>query len=348
MMLHDQQFISFAEATAPLFVGVGVAETGLTVGVLDDRGLPLSWGVVLPGTLDCLEDVLRRAHKAVAEVMRQADAPAGAVARVGLALPGTVDSFFGKLTDVADPSDDGKKSLCERSAAVCKLPVSLANNAVAAAFGESWVGAGRSLSSLVLLMLDARIGCGVIFGDASIDGLGSHGVDAAHMIIQYGPQAPLCPCGQRGHLQAYLSPDAVTDRVRQSLAGGRASPLAGRLDQGQAATLDLLAQGANAGDPVSLEIIAEMARYLAVGIVNLMNTLDPDGVLLSGAMTFGGSSTPLGRQFLQWVKEEVARRAFAALAEHTIIDFATLGPDAVCYGAAGIARADHRRRTARR
>jgi glucokinase len=142
-------------------------------------------------------------------------------------------------------------------------------------------------------------------------------------------------------LQAFIGADAVVNRVRQALACGGASTLSKRLNPGQTPTPELLAQEAEAGDALCLEIVAEVARHLGVGIVNIMNTLDPDGLLLGGAMTFGGNCTPLGRQFLQWVKEEVARRAFAALVEHTVIEFAALGDDAACFGAAGIARADH-------
>ncbi len=76
-----------------------------------------------------------------------------------------------------------------------------------------------------------------------------------------------------------------------------------------------------------------------------MHTIDPSGVLLGGAMTFGGSRTALGRQFLEWVREEVGRRAFPVLAERTVIDFAALGGDAGYIGAAGLARLEHRKPT---
>jgi glucokinase len=92
-----------------------------------------------------------------------------------------------------------------------------------------------------------------------------------------------------------------------------------------------------------LEIIADTARYLAIGIVNLMHTINPNGVLLGGAMTFGGGQSPLGRRFLGWIKEEVCRRAFRGPAEQTVIDFATLGGDAGYIGAAGLARLEHRK-----
>ena len=51
----------------------------------------------------------------------------------------------------------------------------------------------------------------------------------------------------------------------------------------------MIAEEAEQGDALSNEIIRETARYLGVGVVNLMHTIDPEAVLLGGAMTFGGS-----------------------------------------------------------
>jgi glucokinase len=339
-MSQDRQLISFAHAATPLFVGVDMAEDCLTVAVVDDRGRPLSWLNVATDADNRPELVLSRAGKAVMEAIRKASVQPDAIARVGLSLPGTVDSVSGKLIDSAGLPDSWQGlPICERFGAVCNLPVTFSHRDVAAAFGEQWVGAGSDFPSLVLLTLRRRIGCGVLFGDASIDGRSSYGKDAAHMIVQYGDDAPLCTCGQRGHLQAYVGAEAVVGRARQALESGRASVLS---DQ-PILTTELLVKGAEDGDPLCLEVAAETARLVAVGIINIMNTLDPDGILLSGEMTFGGQDAPLGRQFLQWVKEEVARRAFAALVEHTKIEFAALGSDAACFGAAGIARAEHRR-----
>jgi glucokinase len=89
--------------------------------------------------------------------------------------------------------------------------------------------------------------------------------------------------------------------------------------------------------------VRKTAQYLAAGAVSLMNTIDPDAVLLGGAMTFGGYGTDLGRQFLGWVRDEVRRLAFPILAEKTVIDFASLGGDAGYIGAAGVARLAYRK-----
>jgi len=194
----------------------------------------------------------------------------------------------------------------------------------------------------VLLTLGTGIGCGIIIGDLSIDGENSHGGECGHIVIDCSPTARLCGCRQRGHLEAYAGAVAVAKRAREALEVGRQSSLEKRLADGHALTPKLLAEEAAAGDALSREIIADTAHFLAIGIVNVMNTIDPSGVLLGGAMTFGSNDSPLGKQFLQWVREEVARLAFPVLAKRTVIEFASLGGDAGFIGAAGLARIEHR------
>ena len=71
-----------------------------------------------------------------------------------------------------------------------------------------------------------------------------------------------------------------------------------------------------------------------------MHTIDPDRVLIGGAMTFGGKNSPLGQSFLDCIREEVRRRAFPIPRERTTIEYAALGSDAGYLGAAGLARAE--------
>jgi glucokinase len=122
--------------------------------------------------------------------------------------------------------------------------------------------------------------------------------------------------------------------------------LAARLEAGEALSPLMVGEEAEAGDDLALEIVLDTARFLGVGVVSVMHTIDPSGVVLGGAMTFGGHAAPLGRRFLETVRAEVRRRAFPVPAERTTIDYALLGADAGFIGAAGLARLDHRRRQA--
>jgi glucokinase len=66
-------------------------------------------------------------------------------------------------------------------------------------------------------------------------------------------------------------------------------------------------------------------------------------VILGGAMTFGGADDPVGRAFIERVRQEIRVRAFPVPAEKTVIRYASLGGDAGAIGAAGLARLAHRR-----
>ena len=108
-------------------------------------------------------------------------------------------------------------------------------------------------------------------------------------------------------------------------------------------TAKLLYDHAKQGDPFSLDIILDTGMYLGVGITSFLHVIDPNAVVLGGAMDFGGAADEIGGKFLERIREEVRRRAFPVLSERTVIDFASLGSDAGYLGAAGVARAEYLR-----
>lgn len=344
-MSQQRHFLSKHEAKPPFFVGVDLGGTNIKMGVVDDLGRTLSW-LTLPTLVEQGgEDASRRMGQAVCQVIKDAGLSRDDVARVGLGSPGTMDIPAGKLVVPANLKGWEHFPLRDRVAHHSGFPVTFANDATAAAYGEFWIGSGKDFHSMVLLTLGTGIGCGIIIGDLLLDGEHSHGGEFGHTIIDCDDDARVCACGRRGHLEAYASATAVTRRTQEQLDAGRPSTLHERIAQGAELTPLLVAQEGQRGDALSKEIIFDTAKYLGIGMVNLMHTIDPSGILVGGAMTFGGHDSQLGREFLARVKQEVKQRAYAVPAENTVIDFATLGGDAGYIGSAGIARADHLRQT---
>jgi glucokinase len=222
------------------------------------------------------------------------------------------------------------------------LPVTFANDARSATYGEYWVGSGRVLHSMVLFTLGTGVGGGIIIGDLLVEGENSAGSELGHIIIDYNSDARLCSCGHTGHLEAYASASSVVKRTEEQLALGRPTSLRERLAAGEELSALMIDQEAERGDVFSLEIVLETARYLGIGVVTAMHSIDPQGIVIGGAMTFGQHETATGRKFLERIKEEVRARAFPFLADRTTIDFASLGGDAGFIGAAGLARRAHR------
>jgi glucokinase len=336
------KIIPLAEAKKPFFVGVDLGGTSVKAGLVDDLGRTLSYLAIPTEVQKGAEYGTARMGQLVKDVATEAGLAIGDVARVGLGSPGEMDIPAGMLVKPVNLTGWNNFPIRDRLAEHCGVPVTFENDANAAAYGEFWIGPGRDYESMALLTLGTGIGTGIIIGDLVVRGAQSCGGECGHCIIDYADDARLCGCGQRGHLEAYASATAVIKRTREALDAGRSSSLSKRLDAGADLTPKLIAEEAEAGDAFSLETIDETARYLGIGIVNILHTVNPAIVLIGGAMTFGGKESELGRRFLRRVETEIRRRALVQPAQKTALDFATLGGDAGYIGAAGVARLEYR------
>lgn len=333
--------VTLQEAQAPFFVGVDLGGSSFKVGVVDDLGRTLAW-LTAPTQVELgPESAAQRMGETVLKAIAAAGLKPKDVARVGLGSPGTLDLKAGKMVNPVNFPRWGGFPVRDRVSHHCRLPVAFVNDASAAAYGEFWVGSGKAFHSMILLTLGTGVGCGVIIGDLIIEGENGFGTECGHIVIDCSETARICGCGQPGHLEAYASATGVIKRTQDALKAGRPTSIRKRLEAGTELTPLVIAEEAQSGDRLAVEIVQETASYLAIGIASLVHTIDPSGVLLGGSMTFGMNDWALGRCFLEWVRGEFRRRTFPLLAERTTIDFATLGNDAGYLGAAGIARLEH-------
>ena len=330
-------------AVRPLYAGVDLGGTNIKSALVDDRGRMIAFRTEPTHAARGPEDAAARMGASVLALAADVGVAAADVARVGVVSPGPLDIGLGTIVKAGNlPGWDGFP-LRDRVSARCGRPVTFANDANAAAYGEFWVGSARGLRSIVMLTLGTGVGGGIIVDDVNVEGEHSHGSECGHMLVDPAPEARACPCGQRGHLEAYASATSLVAMARERLAAGATGPLADAVAAGEALTTVLLGRFAAAGDETARGVLLEAARWLGIGIVSLMHAIDPAVVVIGGAMTFGGEADPVGAMFIERIRGEVRSRAFPLLAERTPIRYATLGGDAGSIGAAGLARLDHRR-----
>jgi glucokinase len=332
-----------AEAQRPLYAGIDLGGTNIKAALVDDAGRLVAFHTEPTHAARGPEDTAARMGGTVHLLARSAGVAATDIARVGLGTPGPHDLPRGLILRAGNLPGWDNFPVRDRVAAHCGHRVTYANDANAAAYGEFWVGSGRDYSSLILLTLGTGVGGGIIIGDTNVEGAHSHGSECGHIIVDTSPTARTCPFGHTGDLEAYASATALVAATRAALAGGGTGWLADAVARGEELTPILVARAAAAGDGVARELILDAARWLGIGIVTLMHTIDPEAVILGGAMTFGGEADPVGRAFIERVRAEVRSRAFPVLAEQTVIRYAELGGDAGSIGAAGLARIDHRK-----
>ena len=323
-----------------LFVGVDVGGTNIKIGLVDDVGNTIARKSISTDEEQGPHAAARRVGEAVEAILKNNGAE-GAVARIGLATPGPMDIPAGMLLGPGNLPHWHNTPIRDLISEACGLPVTYANDANAAAYGEFWAGAGRDYRSLVLFTLGTGIGGGIVVEGMLVEGMHSCGGELGHIIIDSRPEAPVNSLGIRGTLEGYCGAYSVIRRTEEALAKGGDSSLRKRLGGGEELTPKMLAEEAEAGDRLSMDIIMETARYMAIGTVTAIHTIDPDSVVIGGAMTFGGAGHPLGEKFLGRLREEARSRLIASIRDKVHIGFATLGGDAGYIGAAGLARREH-------
>lgn len=332
--------VSFADAKKPLFIGVDVGGTNIKIGLVDDAGETVGYHSIPTEVDRGAEDATQRIAVGVEHVLEQSGASKGYVARIGLATP-TADIHTGHITEPGNLPEWWHFPIRQRVSEACGLPVRYANDANAAAYGEFWSGAASSYHSMVMLTLGTGVGGGIIVGDQLIEGANSYGGECGHILIDPSDEARVDSFGKTGSLEAYCGAYAIVGRTNDALDSGRESSLSTIRNAGQEITPLDIAKAAEAGDALAHEIVMGTARYLALGIVTFIHTIDPDSIVIGGGVNFGGAGHPLGEEFLQHIRDEVHPRLLAPLHGKLQVEFAQLGGDAGYIGAAGLARLEH-------
>jgi glucokinase len=326
----------------PLFAGIDVGGTNIKLGIVDDQGHSLAHGSFSTDPQGSAEAALQLAREKLDSMLGTLGYNWDQIAAVGLGTPGPMDLRRGLILTPSNLPGWHNAPLVSLLSGITGKPVTLANDAGAAAFGEYWVGSGQHYESLVLLTLGTGVGGGIIIGGQSLDGFHSHGAELGHLLVDSASDGLMCGCGQRGHLEAYASATGLVERTRRllgSAAGDRyRSSLVSRISDSSPLSALMIAEEADRGDPLALKLVMETAGYLGRGIADLAHVIDPAVFVLGGGMDFGGAASALGQKFIGEVADTARKLIFPVLRETLEVQFASLGGAAGYIGAAGLAR----------
>ncbi|KPL25372.1 MAG: hypothetical protein AMJ93_00270 [Anaerolineae bacterium SM23_84] len=217
---------------------------------------------------------------------------------VGLGVPGLVDLQQGTLVfapNLGWSDVPFRQMWTERFDA----PVFVENEANAAALGEYYFGLARNVQTLVYLSAGVGLGGGIILNGRLFRGSSGYAGEVGHMTVD--PNGELCGCGKRGCWETVVGPRAIVRRVRQALESGAESQI-GTLVENDLSHIDVgvVVEAAQAGDLVAQTALEEIGVHLGIGISNLVNTFNPEMVVLGGALS-------LASPFLLPVVEETVR-----------------------------------------
>ena len=343
IMVEEKIILPVSEAARPLFVGMNFGGAYLKIGVIDNNGRTISFFATPHHGERGPDEATKHAAQALKEALEKTDTKLSSIAAAGYSFPGALNPKTEQMHRPPNfPDWYGYPIVAKLMEYTGLKSVTFSNNANAAAYAEYWVGAAAGAQSICLLLLDTGIGCGIIVEGREIKGANGFGGEFGHMIVDPSPGARWCGCLQQGHLEAYCSSLSVARRTKELLEIGHPTSLVNRVSPNEElfGIARKVYEEADKGDELATHIILDTARFLGLGIVTLLHTIDPECVLIGGEMMFGGKGTKIGDMFLARIREEIVNRAIQGLGQSVKLDFAALGAFASMIGAAGLARED--------
>jgi predicted NBD/HSP70 family sugar kinase len=273
---------------------------------------------------------------AIAELVDEVLATAGIgrerVIGLGLAAPGPIDQSVGMLVMPPQLANWTRVPLKQMLSGATGLPVTIDNDATAAAIGERWAGAGRGVADFAYFFLGTGVGGGLVLGHQVHRGGSMNAAEFGHTSVR--PDGPRCYCGNIGCLESLISPTALVARLRRRLADGDGAASAlGALHRTDPAAVDheALCRAAAGGDPLAVEIIDAAAELLATVAVNVVNVVDVDLVVLGGH-----GIRHVEDRYLRAVERALTARVLARHIRTTRAELSALGPNAAAVGGAAL------------
>jgi predicted NBD/HSP70 family sugar kinase len=201
---------------------------------------------------------------------------------IGVSLPGRVDLASQRLVFAPNLGwkDVDLKTPLERATG---LPVELENAANACALAETWFGRhAEGVCNLIAVTVSEGIGSGLILNHQLIRGSNGMAGEFGHVtIVEDGLE---CGCGNHGCWEVYASNSAAVRYYAQSASTTRNGKAGAKL-VGKVPTFDDVLRLAELGDPKATDAIKQMARYLGIGIAQLVTGLAPDLIVVVGEVT---------------------------------------------------------------
>ena len=166
------------------------------------------------------------------------------------------------------------------------VPVRISNDANVAALGEQRFGGAAGNDNVVMITLGTGVGSGIIMDGKLIEGNGSAGAEAGHMIINMDGE--LCACNRCGCWEQYASASALIRQTKQAMNASKDTIMhaitkeRGKVD-GRTAFM-----AAAKGDAVGQQVVDTYMRYIAEGLISLGNVLHPAVFVIGGGISHEG------------------------------------------------------------
>lgn len=293
-------------------MGIDIGGTSVKIALFDLTGLMLDQWSIPTNTANGGSEIPNEIIHSIKERMVEAGQRLEEIMGIGIGVPGPVTDEVVKRAVNLGWTNFPLKQLIEQG---LNIPVSLLNDANAAALGELWKGSNELVRNLVFVTIGTGVGGGIIVDGKILNGAHASGGEIGHIPVQAAEERT-CGCGNTNCLECYGSANGMVKTMNH-------------LSKNQVVSnTKEIFELIQAGDKIAKATLDNTIDYLARAIAGIVNTLDPEEVVIGGGVSEAG---PL---FLIPLKAAIESYAFPQIAEDFTLRKALLGNDAGMYGAA--------------
>jgi len=258
---------------AHLVAGMKISHRMATIAIVDFEGAMIA-ETSFPLATPRLEtgEIARFVRAGLAHAMATVGLSVADLSGVGIGLSGFVDAVRG-FVHWSPSLSDRNVQLRDLLAAEIPLPFFLDNDANLVAKAEQLFGIGKGVANFIAITIEQGVGMGVVINHRLYRGARGCGAEFGHTKVQL--DGALCRCGQRGCLEAYVADYAL---LRE--ADSVSLPRQNDTDAGN--RLMELYTSAKNGNETAQSIFRRSGRMFAMGLANVINTFDPELIILAG------------------------------------------------------------------
>ncbi len=314
-----------------MFLGIEIGGTKLQLGVGEGDGVLAG---LWRGTVDVAagpEGIRRQITTAVPELLDRAGVERSRLRGVGIGFGGPVDDVTRTIIKSHQIEGWDNFPLADWISDVVGLPAALGNDADVAGLAEALFGAGKGLSPIFYITIGSGIGGGLIINGEIYRGCGKGAAEIGH--LQTDPDR----WGEGQTVESIASGWGMAEQARLRLPYARhLGTVLGRLPEGTAITVPLLAEAVEQGDKIARGVLDDGIEALGTGICHAVALLSPRRFVLGGGVSLLGE-----RRFFAPLRCFVAEHVFKPFAGCYDIVPAALGEEVVVHGALALARRRH-------
>lgn len=273
-----------AKAQKRYGLGIDLGGTKILAGIVDlESGKILGSSRKKTHAERGAQAIADRVNEVAQEALDDAKIPEnGEIVGIGVGSAGQLDHKKGVV--LASPNLPFENfPLAEHLQGKFHLPVTLANDVEAAAYGELYHGAGKDCPLFVCVFVGTGIGGGIVQDSKLFRGASGTAGELGHMTVVAGGR--LCPCGSRGCLEAYASRTAMTHAIAGEVKRGRPSVVKAELESGTGVLRSgHFADAIAAKDELVTQVVYEASDYLAYGLASVINFYNPQKIIMGGGV----------------------------------------------------------------